>query len=79
MKGGTQLNNNIKELVQDLRAKGITTSEIIKNSGIGRTQFYAILNGESIPRLDTADKICKVLNANIEDVFPELKNRKELK
>ncbi|MEY8001174.1 helix-turn-helix transcriptional regulator [Clostridium sp. Mt-5] len=67
------MNNNIKELVQDLKSRGITTSQIIKNSGVGRTQFYAILNGECIPRLDTAIKICKTLNADIKEVFPELK------
>lgn len=73
------MNNNIKELVQNLKATGITTSEIIEKSGVGRTQFYAILNGECVPRLDTANKICRVLKADINDVFPELKREKELR
>ena len=73
------MNNNIKELVKNLKTTGITTSEIIEKSGVGRTQFYAILNGECVPRLDTANKICRVLKADINDVFPELKREKELK
>ncbi|MFL0197351.1 helix-turn-helix transcriptional regulator [Clostridium sp. WILCCON 0269] len=70
------MNNNIKELVKSLKSKGISTSEIIKESGLSRTQFYAILNEDCIPKLDTANKICKVLKANIEDVFPELKRKR---
>ena len=65
------MNNKIKEIVQALNEQGITTSEIIKESGVGRTQFYAVLNGESIPKLTTAMAICKALKSNLEDVFPE--------
>jgi len=66
-------------LVQNLKASGITTSEIIERSGLSRTQFYAILNGECVPKLDNANRICKVLGASIEDVFPDLKPEKELR
>lgn len=64
------MNNKIKDLVLKLNEQGITTTEIINNSGIGRTQFYAVLNGDSIPKLTTAIAICKALGADIKEVFP---------
>ncbi len=67
------MNNKIKEIVQALNQKGITTTEIIIESGVGRTQFYSVLNGESVPKLTTAIAICKALKSNIRDVFPEVK------
>lgn len=67
------MKNNIKSIIEDLRSRGIVASEIIKKSGVARSQFYEILNGKSIPKLDTAMRICKALDANIGDVFPELK------
>ncbi|MDP4146345.1 MAG: helix-turn-helix domain-containing protein [Bacillota bacterium] len=67
------MDNKIKEIIKKLNKEGITTTEIINNSGVGRTQFYAVLNGESIPKLTTAIAICKALKADIKDVFPEIK------
>lgn len=67
------MNNKIKDIILNLNSEGISTTEIIKNSGIGRTQFYSILNGESIPKLTTAIAICKAIKADIREVFPDVK------
>lgn len=66
------MDNKIKEILESLNNQGITTTEIISNSGIGRTQFYSVLNGESIPKLSTAIAICKALKTDIKEVFPEV-------
>lgn len=72
------MNNNIKEILAGLNEQGVTTTQIISESGIGRTQFYSVLNGESIPKLTTAIAICKALKADIKDVFPDEELDKEV-
>ena len=72
-----KLDNRIREIIKTLNKKGITVSEIITNSGVSRTQFYAILNEGSVPKLTTANAICKALKTDIKDVFPELKESEE--
>jgi DNA-binding XRE family transcriptional regulator len=67
------MKNNILMHVRKMKMKGISTTEIIKQSKIGRTSFYEIMNGRQIPKIDTAIKISVALEANVEDVFPEIK------
>ncbi|MBU5439458.1 helix-turn-helix transcriptional regulator [Tissierella sp. MSJ-40] len=67
------MKNNIKKYIQALKKnKGITVTEIIETSGIGRTSFYEIMRGKQIPKLDTAIAIAKALDADVKDVFPQL-------
>ena len=67
------MDNKIKDIIANLNKEGISTTEIIQNSGVGRTQFYSILNGESVPRLTTAISICKAIKTDIREVFPDVK------
>lgn len=63
------MDNRIKEIIEQLNKQGITTEEIIKNSGVSKTQFYSTLNGNSVPKLTTAIGICKALKTDIKEVF----------
>lgn len=67
------MENNIAKYVEILKEKGVTVTEIIKKSGIGRTSFYDIMKGKQIPKIDTAVAIAQALQADIKDVFPQLK------
>ena len=69
------MKNNMNNYLNILNNQGISTSSIITESGVGRTQFYAILNGESVPKLTTANKIAKALKVDITELFPELKEK----
>lgn len=71
------MKNNMKKFIEQLNEKGISTSSIIAESGVGRTQFYATLKGDSIPKLTTANKIAKALKVDITELFPELKEKGE--
>lgn len=48
---------------------------IIKESGIGKTSFYAIMNGSQIPKITTAKKIADALERPISEVFPNLDDK----
>ena len=61
------------EYVETLKQRGVTVTEIIEKSGIGRTSFYEIMRGKQIPKIDTAMQIAVALEADVKDVFPQLK------
>lgn len=67
------MSNNIAKYVERLKNKGITTTEIIETSGVGRTTFYDIMRGKQVPKIDTAIAISRALQADVKDVFPQLK------
>lgn len=67
------MNNKINEYVNKLKSNGMSISEIIQIIGIGRSSFYDIMNGEQVPKLDTANKIAIALNVDIKELFPDLK------
>lgn len=63
------MNNRMKELISDLNQQGINTSTLIKDSGVSRSQFYAILKGDCDPTAHTMSNIARVLNSSVQDVF----------
>lgn len=67
------MNNKIAEYVNKLKEGGKSINEIIQTIGIGRSSFYDIMNGNQIPKLDTANKIANALNVDIKELFPDLK------
>ena len=69
------MENKLKELLEAANKKSITTTEVIQKSGVGRTQFYSILNGESVPKLTTAYAIAKALEVDIKEIFPEVDDK----
>ncbi len=67
------MKNNMAKYVETLKQRGVTVTEIIEKSGIGRTSFYEIMRGKQIPKIDTAIQIAVALEADVKDVFPQLK------
>lgn len=63
----------MQEIVLRAKSKGKTISQIIKKSGIGRTSFYGIMAGKQVPKLDTAIRIAKALDTQVDEVFPLLR------
>lgn len=61
------MKNNIKEIIED---KGLKITFLINKIGLSRSAFYEIMNGNSVPSLLNARAICKVLNEDLEKVFP---------
>lgn len=64
------MKNNIKSILNKT-PKSIST--IIKDSGVGRSSFYEIMNGIQTPKITTAKKISEALERPITEVFPLLK------
>lgn len=62
------MENNIREIIKE---KGIKISFVIQKTGLSTAGFYAIANGDSVPNLQTARKISKVLNKPLDEVFPD--------
>lgn len=64
------MKNNIKEII---KRKGLKTSDVISNSGIVKSYFYDVMNGNSVPTLTVANQIALALDEDIKELFPELK------
>ena len=54
----------------------MTISKVIKNTGISKTQVFAIANGEASPNILNARKIANALKVTLEEVFPVEKEGK---
>jgi len=65
--------NNIEKYLEIAKLQGKTVTEIITDSGIGRTSFYEIKSGKQVPKLDTAMSIARALQTSLEEIFPQLK------
>jgi len=59
--------NNIKKIIYE---NGLKTKFIIEKSGLSKSAFYDIMNGNSVPSLLNARLICNALNSDLEIVFP---------
>lgn len=57
--------------------QGISQAELAKKVGISRNSVSSIECGEFIPKLDTAFKLCKVLDVSIYSLFVFIQERKE--
>ncbi|PYG84269.1 DNA-binding XRE family transcriptional regulator [Ruminiclostridium sufflavum DSM 19573] len=65
------MENNIKSII-DKSSK--TINAVIEDTGIGKTSFYAIMNGIQVPKITTAKKIADALKMPVHDVFPILRD-----
>lgn len=63
-----KVNNRIREIC---KAKKITISKVIEDTGFAKSYVHSVANGESIPTIKNARKISKVLGSTLEEVFPE--------
>lgn len=64
------MDNKIKTIIEK---SPMQLNTIIEATGIGKTSFYAIMNGTQIPKITTAKKIADALERPISEVFPSLK------
>ena len=62
------MSNKIKEIIKE---NGLKATFIIDKTGLSSAGFYAIVNCESVPNLQTARKIAKALNKHLDEVFPD--------
>ena len=61
------MENNIRKIIKE---NGLLISYVIEKSGLAKSSLYDIMNGNSIPSLENARKISKVLNKSVDEVFP---------
>lgn len=64
--------NRIKEIIHK---KGLKTIFVIEKTGISKSHFYEIMNGQAIPSLLNAIKISKALDVPLNELFPDLFDR----
>lgn len=67
------MENNMREYIKTQKKMGTSIKEIIQQAEIGATSFFEIARGKQIPKIDTAAKIAKALNAKVDEIFPILK------
>lgn len=51
--------------------RNLTQKELSDLLGIGQSTLSEIENNKYLPRIDLAKKIAKILNHDLEEVFPE--------
>ncbi len=68
------IKNNVKFFRE---VKGISQAELAKMVGISRNSVSSIERGEFIPKLDTAFKLCNVLDVSIYCLFVFIQERKD--
>lgn len=53
-----------------IKQRDLKVKKVIGDSGISKSAFYLIANGESIPSLCNARKISSALGLSVDEVFP---------
>lgn len=61
------MNNMINKIIKE---KDLKVKKVIVDSGISKSAFYLIANGESVPSLSNARKISTALGLSVDEVFP---------
>ncbi|MDC4239635.1 helix-turn-helix domain-containing protein [Clostridium tertium] len=59
--------NNIRKIIS---SKGLKTKDVINQAEVSKSHFYAVMNGESVPTLNTARKISDAIEEPLDKVFP---------
>jgi len=68
------LKNQIQKIIQE---SGLKVSFVIGKVGLAKSSFYEIMNGNAVPSLANARKICAVLNKKLDEVFPNDKLKED--
>lgn len=68
------MKNQIQKIIKE---NGLKVSFVIEKAGLAKSSFYEIMNGNAIPSLANARKICEVLNKPLDEVFPNDNFEKE--
>ncbi len=61
------MKNNLKDII---KKKGLKIRFVIEKSKLSKTAFYDIMNGNAVPSLLNARRICNVLGCDLEKAFP---------
>ena len=61
------MENNLEKI---LEKKGIKKSWLVREMGVNKNTLTNWISGNTVPRLDQAYKIAKLLNTNIYDIWP---------
>ncbi len=62
------MNNKIKQVIKE---RGLKVSHIISKTGLAKSSFYEIMNGNSVPSLENARTIANVMEVPLSELFPE--------
>lgn len=69
------MENEIRAII---KKRGYKVVSIIEKTGLAKSSFYEIMNGNSIPSLENARKISEALRVPLDELFPENFNKEEL-
>lgn len=69
------MGNKIRQVIEE---KGLKIIYVISETGLAKSSFYEIMNGNSIPSLENARLISKVLGVPLSELFPDEKLNKEV-
>ena len=61
------MQNNIRKIIEK---NGLKITFVIEKTGISKSHFYEIMNGQAIPSLKNAIKISEVLKVSLKEIFP---------
>lgn len=62
------MKNNIRNVIEN---EGFKISYVIEKTGLAKSSFYDIMNGNSIPSLLNARKISEALKVPLDELFPK--------
>lgn len=60
--------DQLRDAIEDAEKRGITRSQMALEVNMPRSQFNRIAGGESVPRLDTAERIFSMLEMPLQAV-----------
>lgn len=69
------MRNKIKQIIKN---NGLKISDVIKKTGLAKSYFYNVMNGESVPSLVNARKISDAIGVSINEIFPNENMDKEV-
>jgi transcriptional regulator with XRE-family HTH domain len=55
----------LQKAIADAERRGVTRYQIAKAAGMPQSQVGRIASGESVPKLDTAERIAKVIGRRL--------------
>lgn len=62
------MKNNIRNIIEK---NGLKVSYVIEKTGLAKSSFYEIMNGNAVPNLINARKIAEVLMVPLDELFPK--------
>ncbi|MEG0772872.1 helix-turn-helix transcriptional regulator [Clostridium sp.] len=62
------MNNNIRQVIKE---KGLKITHVITKTGLSKSSFYEIMNGNSMPSLENARIIANTIEVPLSELFPE--------